>query len=84
MTYPTSWAYPPGQLTGQAVKALTPTQCVRAEETGLLDQHLGRPPQPPATGQLNHTDLQHMTPEQIEHAREAGQLDQLMNGDTAS
>lgn len=46
MTYPTTWAYPPGQLTGQDTKALTPHEYVNAEESGLLDQYLGRPPRP--------------------------------------
>lgn len=84
MTYPTTWTHPPGQLTGQDVKALTPAECVRAEEAGLLDKHLGRPPRPPAEGQLTRADIAHMTPHQIDNARQAGQFDTLMHGDAAS
>ncbi|WP_435285885.1 hypothetical protein [Streptomyces bacillaris] len=83
MTHPTTWTYPPGQLTGPAVKALTPEEYDQAEETGLLDQHLGRAPQPPAEGQLTRADLNCMTPEQIDKASHAGQFDQLMRGDAA-
>lgn len=83
MTYPTTWTHPPGQLTGQAVKALTPDEYVTAHDAGQLDQHLGRPPQPPTEGQLTRTDLRAMTPEQIDTASQAGQFDQLMRGDTA-
>ncbi|WP_328488240.1 hypothetical protein [Streptomyces zaomyceticus] len=81
MTYPTTWAYPPGQLTGQDTKALTPHEYVNAEESGLLDQYLGRPPRPPAEGQLTRTDLKHMTPQQIVDAQEAGRLDTLLASD---
>lgn len=83
MTYPPSWIYPPGQLTAQAAQALAPEEYVTAEETGLLDQHLSRAPQPPTEGQLTRADLKVMTPEQIEQAREQGQFDHLMQGDAA-
>ncbi|MFD7968587.1 hypothetical protein [Streptomyces clavifer] len=83
MTYPTTWAHPPGQLTGQAVKALTPEEYAHADDTGLLDQHLGRAPRPPAEGQLTRADLKRMTPEQIDQASQAGQFDQLMQGNAA-
>ncbi|MGQ4727050.1 hypothetical protein ACUN3E_05245 [Streptomyces sp. Ju416(a)] len=83
MTYPPTWTHPTGQLTGDAVKALTPEEYAQAEETGLLDQHLGRAPQPPAEGQLTRTDLNAMTPEQIDKAREQGQFETLMRGDAA-
>ncbi|RPK93779.1 hypothetical protein [Streptomyces sp. ADI98-10] len=84
MSHPTTWTYPPGQLTGKAVTALTPEEYAQAEETGLLDKHLGRAPQPPAKGQLTRTDLNAMSPEQIDQAREQGQFDTLMHGDAAS
>ncbi|WP_322984640.1 hypothetical protein [Streptomyces sp. S584] len=83
MSHPTTWTHPPGQLTGKAVTALTPEEYAHAEETGLLDQHLGRDPHPPAQGQLTRADLRAMTPEQIDHAREQGQFEQLMRGDAA-
>lgn len=83
MTYPTTWTYPPGQLTGQAAKALTPEEYATAEETGLLDQYLKRPPRPPAEGQLTRADLKHMTPEQIAQASDQEQFDQLLAGDAA-
>ncbi|MFJ6438672.1 hypothetical protein [Streptomyces sp. NPDC091416] len=79
--HPPAWTYPAGQLTPSDVKALTPEEYVQAEETGLLDKHLGRAPRPPAEGQLTRTDLKHMTPQQIVDARDRGQFDQLLSGE---
>ncbi|MFJ6434759.1 hypothetical protein [Streptomyces sp. NPDC091416] len=83
MTHPPTWTHPTGQITGDAVKALTPEEYVQAADAGLLDKHLGRAPRPPAEGQLTRTDLNAMSPEQIDTATEAGQFDKLMRGDAA-
>ncbi|MFH9121120.1 hypothetical protein [Streptomyces globisporus] len=84
MTYPETWAYPPGQLTQADLKALTPEDYEQARDEGRLDRLLGAGPRPPAEGQLTRADIAHMTPQQIDDARQAGQFETLLRGDTAA